>query len=271
MSIFVYKRPSFVPTEPGFINSQSCQRYVERAATNSGAGYVPDELAFNNVLNNNTQPPVALGDFMDYLIYIAKDAENLQFFLWYRDYCARFKALDESAKRLSPEWKGSTENIIEATKGSWPLGDSDASMSPLNSHSSVSDRESITALPSKTDGPDGSEHDYRLFIDQSVHKHQKQMSRSSETNSSTKPTDSDWSGCTSHLSPLTSHTPSIPLPQPDPPQTNPPSLNPTLPPRNNPHNNALLRLLRPTQIKPRSLSPSTNPTRPATHNAPVRF
>lgn len=41
---------------------------------------------------------------MDYLIYIAHDAENLQFYLWLQDYTARFEALPEDEKALSPEW-----------------------------------------------------------------------------------------------------------------------------------------------------------------------
>jgi hypothetical protein len=39
---------------------------------------------------------------MDYLFYIEHNAENLQFFLWYKDYCQRFEALPEREKSLSP-------------------------------------------------------------------------------------------------------------------------------------------------------------------------
>jgi hypothetical protein len=42
---------------------------------------------------------------MDFLVYISHDAENLQFFLWYRDYTKRFNALDEVERMFSPEWK----------------------------------------------------------------------------------------------------------------------------------------------------------------------
>lgn len=37
---------------------------------------------------------------MDYLVYVAHDAENLQFFLWYRDYVKRFH-----------EWQTQQQNI----------------------------------------------------------------------------------------------------------------------------------------------------------------
>lgn len=44
---------------------------------------------------------------MNYLKYIEHSAENLQFFLWYRDYCERFDKLPASEKALSPEWSAS--------------------------------------------------------------------------------------------------------------------------------------------------------------------
>ena len=41
---------------------------------------------------------------MDYTKYIEHDSENLQFYLWYRDYLKRFNELPESERRLAPEW-----------------------------------------------------------------------------------------------------------------------------------------------------------------------
>lgn len=41
---------------------------------------------------------------MNYLLYIEHSAENLQFFLWFRGYCARFDKLPASEKALAPEW-----------------------------------------------------------------------------------------------------------------------------------------------------------------------
>lgn len=41
---------------------------------------------------------------MNYLIYIEHAAENLQFFLWYKDYIRRFDLLSENERRLAPEW-----------------------------------------------------------------------------------------------------------------------------------------------------------------------
>ena len=41
---------------------------------------------------------------MNYLIYIEHAAENLQFFLWYRDYVKRFDALPAQERNLAPVW-----------------------------------------------------------------------------------------------------------------------------------------------------------------------
>jgi hypothetical protein len=41
---------------------------------------------------------------MDYLVYVEHTAENLQFFLWFKDYTRRFNELPESQKVLSSEW-----------------------------------------------------------------------------------------------------------------------------------------------------------------------
>lgn len=41
---------------------------------------------------------------MDYLVYVEHNAENLQFFLWYKDYVRRFELLTKDEKALSPEW-----------------------------------------------------------------------------------------------------------------------------------------------------------------------
>lgn len=48
--------------------------------------------------------PCTIRDFMNYLLYIEHSAENLQFFLWYRDYLMRFANLPPSEKALSPIW-----------------------------------------------------------------------------------------------------------------------------------------------------------------------
>jgi hypothetical protein len=41
---------------------------------------------------------------MNFLLYVENSAENLQFYLWYRDYVKRFDELPENEKKLSLEW-----------------------------------------------------------------------------------------------------------------------------------------------------------------------
>lgn len=41
---------------------------------------------------------------MNYLIYVERSAENLQFYLWHKDYSERFAILPYSDLVLSPEW-----------------------------------------------------------------------------------------------------------------------------------------------------------------------
>lgn len=49
-------------------------------------------------------------DFMNYLVYIEHSAENLQFFLWYKDYIQRFNTADTSDINLAPEWTQAMED-----------------------------------------------------------------------------------------------------------------------------------------------------------------
>lgn len=59
-------------------------------------------------------------EFMDFLVYIEHDAENLQFYLWYKDYVKRFFQLSESEQILAPEWTAeqaqAEKNALEKEK-----------------------------------------------------------------------------------------------------------------------------------------------------------
>ncbi|KAK7514999.1 regulator of G protein-like protein [Phyllosticta citriasiana] len=103
MSILFYRRPSYVQRPNGPITNTECQRYVDR--TTGGTRGIPEELSFENVIGNKALPPCTLRDFMDYLVYVTHDAENLQFHLWLQDYRQRFNALKPERKALAPEWK----------------------------------------------------------------------------------------------------------------------------------------------------------------------
>lgn len=48
--------------------------------------------------------PCTLDDFMQYLVHVSHDAENLQFWLWLQDYIKRFFVIPPSEQVLSPPW-----------------------------------------------------------------------------------------------------------------------------------------------------------------------
>ncbi len=55
---------------------------------------------------------------MNYLVYIEHSAENLQFFLWYRDYVKRFDELPPNERALAPEWSAEQAEIdAQANQG----------------------------------------------------------------------------------------------------------------------------------------------------------
>jgi hypothetical protein len=49
---------------------------------------------------------------MNYLIYVERSAENLQFFLWHRDYVKRFHTAGTSDLTLAPEWTKAMEDEV---------------------------------------------------------------------------------------------------------------------------------------------------------------
>ncbi|KAL8869634.1 MAG: hypothetical protein Q9174_004125 [Haloplaca sp. 1 TL-2023] len=80
---------------------------------------IPEALSFDRIIDGGTCPPTPYSvetmlihlsqpcttrDFMNYLIYIEHAAENLQFFLWYRDYTKRFHQLSTNEQNLAPIW-----------------------------------------------------------------------------------------------------------------------------------------------------------------------
>jgi len=56
---------------------------------------------------------------MNYLKYIEHNAENLQFYLWFRNYKTRFANLPDSEKSLSPEW---TKELAHADTAAYRTG-----------------------------------------------------------------------------------------------------------------------------------------------------
>ncbi|KAH7419829.1 regulator of G protein-like protein [Cadophora sp. MPI-SDFR-AT-0126] len=113
MSVLFHRRPNYFHMPVGPINAKDCARYLERAKNSERA--IPEGLSFENILDNRTLPPFSLNDFMDYLVYVEFSAENMQFYLWFKDYVRRFEALPEKEKALSPEFLPEI-NVPDLTK-----------------------------------------------------------------------------------------------------------------------------------------------------------
>ncbi|KAL9633435.1 MAG: hypothetical protein Q9164_004703 [Protoblastenia rupestris] len=108
MSLLFYKRPPYVAKQDGHLTE--CKRTGDTDCSNTS---IPPELSFENVICNKCMPPCSLQDFLDYLMYVTHDAENLQFYLWMVDYFQRFSSAPKYERALSPRWKGHAPPIRE--------------------------------------------------------------------------------------------------------------------------------------------------------------
>ncbi|KAK1833180.1 fumble-domain-containing protein [Podospora conica] len=118
-----YRRPTYVERPPSMdgdqvsIGSGSTDgekvRSVKSSTSSTIAG-IPAALSFDRIIDGGTCPPCTTRDFMNYLIYIERSAENLQFFLWYRDYVKRFNEAKTSDMALAPEWTPAMEEEAAA-------------------------------------------------------------------------------------------------------------------------------------------------------------
>ncbi|KAK5940599.1 hypothetical protein PMZ80_007016 [Knufia obscura] len=97
-----YRRPAHVSRDS--INTEKSGGAESQSSGSSCPYGIPDALSFDRIINGGTCPPVTTREFMDFLIYIEHDAENLQFYLWYRDYVKRWSELPEREQGLAPIW-----------------------------------------------------------------------------------------------------------------------------------------------------------------------
>ncbi|RCI13890.1 hypothetical protein L249_8209 [Ophiocordyceps polyrhachis-furcata BCC 54312] len=107
-----YTRPKHVDAPSSRDGSQEVVSI--RSGTSGCSAGIPDSLAFDNIMNGGTCPPMTVRDFMNYLIYIEHSAENLQFWLWYKDYVQRFQAAETADMALAPIWTQDLEDDVVA-------------------------------------------------------------------------------------------------------------------------------------------------------------
>ncbi|KAK1982753.1 hypothetical protein LZ30DRAFT_589887 [Colletotrichum cereale] len=116
-----YRRPVYVSDSAGESSSDVSESGDEKQSSASSSlrsgksgtiPGIPESLAFDKIINGGTCPPCTVRDFMNYLIYIEHAAENLQFFLWHRDYQNRFREAKTSDMALAPEWTEAMETEV---------------------------------------------------------------------------------------------------------------------------------------------------------------
>jgi hypothetical protein len=100
---------------------------------------------------------------MDYLVYVVHDAENLQFYLWLKDYTKRFGELKTEEQALSPEWKTEINPFTDDEKASHKKNKSEIDFEKMQKPSYGSLRMS-ELNPSET----ATVSDYQSFISNSV-------------------------------------------------------------------------------------------------------
>ncbi|KAF1917162.1 hypothetical protein BDU57DRAFT_517674 [Ampelomyces quisqualis] len=106
-----YRRPERVshPSSAASLSGETKQKSIHDSIHSGSSGMshgIPEALSFDRIIAGGVCPPCTVRDFMNFLKYIELSAENLQFYLWYRDYSKRFNELPENEKALSPAWTG---------------------------------------------------------------------------------------------------------------------------------------------------------------------
>jgi hypothetical protein len=139
---------------------------------------------------------------MDYLVYIAHDAETLQFYLWLQDYTKRYNALRKEEQALSPEWR-QTAAMTESKERKTRARASITSLNELDPEKRVTKSmrmselvpgaKDIFADPPLSPAPIN---DYESFITKSV---QSQKSVSEMTDDANTQAGLKWQACTSLL------------------------------------------------------------------------
>ncbi|UKZ47511.1 hypothetical protein TrVGV298_001730 [Trichoderma virens] len=113
----LYRRPKKVDPETYRQRREALEEAAEASVKSGVSGVsagIPDALSFDRIINGGTCPPMAIRDFMNYLVYVEHGAENLQFYLWFKNYEKRFAEAKTSDIALAPEWTQAMEDEVVA-------------------------------------------------------------------------------------------------------------------------------------------------------------
>ncbi|PQE07137.1 regulator of g signaling superfamily protein [Rutstroemia sp. NJR-2017a BVV2] len=94
-----YRRPDYVSTNSSAASMDDLSQ-TESSGSAKSQG-IPEALSFDRIINGGTCPPMTVREFMNYLEYIELAPENLQFFLWFRDYASRFEQSQSQSQSKS--------------------------------------------------------------------------------------------------------------------------------------------------------------------------
>lgn len=98
-----YRRPKHVDRDSCTSSDEQGKASMHSSITGIHNG-IPDALSFDRIIDGGTCPPCTVKEFLNYLRFIERAPENLQFFLWLRSYKQRFQEVNISDIALSPEW-----------------------------------------------------------------------------------------------------------------------------------------------------------------------
>ncbi|KAG9242163.1 hypothetical protein BJ878DRAFT_516957 [Calycina marina] len=105
-----YRRPDCVPPASSDGSVMESKSDTTRSSAISIRG-IPERLTFDKIINHETCPPCTTLDFYYYLNYKVHCAENLQFYLWLRDYTHRYNSpalLKKTAEQ--PVWTAALQD-----------------------------------------------------------------------------------------------------------------------------------------------------------------
>ncbi|KAF3939228.1 hypothetical protein ABW19_dt0210284 [Dactylella cylindrospora] len=117
-----YRRPDHVDSASSWPTDKRLGRggfrVKSRGRRPSG---VPDQLAFERMVQGETCSPCSLTDFMNYLRFAESSSDTLQFYMWYRDYTKRFHDLNVSEQSLSPPYRTKCPHEEAVTRNASPV------------------------------------------------------------------------------------------------------------------------------------------------------
>jgi len=148
-----YRRPSRVSSSNDSVSGEEKQRSINDSISSGSSSMshgIPEALSFDRIISGGTCPPCTVREFMNYLKYIEFSAENLQFFLWFRDYVKRFDQLPKSEQGLAPVWSAEQAEADAAANTSKPSARANREVAEALKGTDFADGKSHNADPFRT-------------------------------------------------------------------------------------------------------------------------